>query len=58
MPKVPVYLPIKVIEIQLYYEDRVVKGSHSFANLQKLKEFLDDNPEIAEAIGYTKKKKQ
>lgn len=58
MPKVPVYLPIKKIEIQLYYEDRIVKGSNSFENLQKFKEFLDDNPEIAEAIGYTKKKKQ
>lgn len=57
MPKVPVYLPIKVIEIQLYYEDRIVKGSHAFSNLQKLKEFLDDNPEIAAAIGYSRNKK-
>lgn len=57
MPKVPIYPPIKTIEIRLYYEDKIVKGSNGFATVQELAAFLNDNPELAKAVEYTPKSK-
>jgi hypothetical protein len=56
MPKIPIYLPIKLVSIELYYEDAVTKGSNSFATVQELAEFLKDNPELAKAVKYISKK--
>lgn len=58
MPKIPVYLPFTVEpEIRIYYEDRVSRGSNGFKTVKEFAEFLNDNPEIAKALGYVPKKK-
>ena len=56
MPTVPIYLPIRKVELTLYYEDKVTKGSHTFNDVQELAEFLTSNPDLAKAVKYTKKK--
>lgn len=51
MKKVPVK-NVKAIRIELYWEDEYSKGSNSFDNVQKFAAFLQDNPELAKAVGY------
>ncbi|MBX2969445.1 MAG: hypothetical protein KF803_08730 [Cyclobacteriaceae bacterium] len=51
MPKVPVK-NVKVIRIELYWEDDYSKGSNGFTNIRDFAQFLKDNPELAEAVGY------
>jgi hypothetical protein len=57
MPKVPVYPPVRKIEIKLYWKDQVTEGSNDFNNIQEFVAFLNDNPELAKKIGYNSKKK-
>jgi hypothetical protein len=42
--------------ITVSYETTRSKGSNDFYNLQDLKKWLDNNPLIADKLGYTKKK--
>ncbi len=56
MPKIPLYLPIKEVRIELYYEDKCVRGSNSFESVQELAQFLEDNPELAALVKYPLKK--
>ena len=55
--KVPVKEPIEEILINLYWVDRFSRGSKSFETLQEFREFLKDNKELAEALGYFEKEK-
>ena len=43
-------------KITVSYDTSRNKGSNDFSNLQDLKKWLDNNPLIAEKLGYTKKK--
>jgi hypothetical protein len=47
---------VKSAIITVSYETSRSKGSNDFTNLQDLKKWLDNNPLIAEKLGYTKKK--
>jgi len=47
---------IKSATITVSYETSRSKGSNDFYNLQDLKKWLDNNPLIAEKLGYIKKK--
>lgn len=47
---------IKSAVISVVYETTRSKGSNDFYNLQDLKKWLDNNPLIAEKLGYAKKK--
>lgn len=44
------------VAITVSYETTRSKGSNDFYNLQDLKKWLDNNPLIAEKLGYVKKK--
>lgn len=57
MPKIPIYPPIRKVEISLYYEDKVTRGSHTFATVHELAAFLKENPALAQAVKYTVKGK-
>ena len=43
-------------KLTITYDTSRSKGSNDFSNLQDLKKWLDNNPLIAEKLGYTKKK--
>jgi hypothetical protein len=43
-------------KLTVTYDTNRSKGSNDFSNLQELKKWLDNNPLIAEKLGYTKKK--
>ena len=43
-------------KITVSYDTSRSKGSNDFTNLQDLKKWLDNNPLIADKLGYTKKK--
>lgn len=47
---------LKHATITITYETTRSKGSNDFYNLQDLKKWLDNNPLIAEQLGYVKKK--
>lgn len=47
---------VKLATITVSYETTRSKGSNDFYNLQDLKKWLDNNPLIADKLGYTKKK--
>ncbi len=47
---------IKSATITVSYETTRSKGSNDFYNLQDLKKWLDNNPLVAEKLGYIKKK--
>ncbi len=47
---------IKSATITVSYETTRSKGSNDFYNLQDLKKWLDNNPLIADQLGYVKKK--
>lgn len=47
---------VKMATITVSYETTRSKGSNDFYNLQDLKKWLDNNPLIAEKLGYVKKK--
>jgi len=47
---------IKSATITVSYDTSRNKGSNDFSSLQDLKKWLDNNPLIAEKLGYTKKK--
>jgi hypothetical protein len=53
--KVPVKEPIEEILINLYWVDRYSRGSKSFETFQDFTEFLADNDELAQALGYNGK---
>lgn len=55
--KVPVKEPIEEILINLYWVDQFSRGSKSFETLQEFREFLKDNKELAEGLGYFEKEK-
>ena len=55
--KVPVKEPIEEILINLYWVDQFSRGSKSFETLQEFREFLRDNKELAQALGYVEKEK-
>ncbi|MEQ1586726.1 MAG: hypothetical protein ABL895_12650 [Cyclobacteriaceae bacterium] len=58
MPKIPLYLPFIVQpKIRIHYQDRCVEGSNGFSTIKEFVEFLNDNPEIAKALGYVPKRK-
>ena len=57
MPKVPIYPPIKSVEIRIYWEDKTGEGSNGFATVQELAAFLRDNPELGKAVNYVPGKK-
>jgi hypothetical protein len=46
---------VKSIRITVYYETNRSKGSNDFNTLQELKRWLDNHPDHAKALGYTKK---
>ena len=43
-------------KLTITYDTNRSKGSNDFSNLQDLKKWLDNNPLIAEKLGYIKKK--
>lgn len=47
---------VKYAAITISYDTTRNKGSNDFYNLQDLKKWLDNNPLIAEKLGYIKKK--
>lgn len=47
---------IKSATITVSYETTRSKGSNDFYNLQDMKKWLDNNPLVAEKLGYIKKK--
>ena len=47
---------VKSATITVSYETNRSKGSNDFASLQDLKKWLDNNPLVAEKLGYIKKK--
>lgn len=57
MPKVPVK-NVKVIRIELYWEDDYSKGSNGFETVKQFAAFLRDNPELAKAVEYNYNKGQ
>jgi len=55
---VPMYPPLKRVEIRLYWESGATEGSVGFSNVHHFAEFLKDNPELARAVGYVPKTKR
>lgn len=47
---------INSAKLTVTYDTSRSKGSNDFYNLQDLKKWLDNNPLIAEKLGYVKKK--
>ena len=47
---------VKSTKITVFYDTNCSKGSNDFYSLQDLKKWLDNNPPIAEQLGYIKKK--
>lgn len=53
----PVYLPIKTIKIQLYWQDATGFNDKEFNDVHQFANFLKYNPALAQAVGYVPKKK-
>jgi hypothetical protein len=53
-----VYLPIKAVKIQLYWEDATGFNDKEFNDVHQLADFLKYNPVLARAVGYVAKKKE
>lgn len=47
---------IKSAKITVTYDGNTSKGSNDFKSLQELKLWLDNHPQIADKLGYYKKK--
>ena len=47
---------IKNIEIQLHWCDGTTRGFKGFDDVHQFADFLMQNPALAEAVGYVKKK--
>lgn len=47
---------VKSVTITVSYETTRSKGLNDFSSLQDLKKWLDNNPLVAEKLGYIKKK--
>ena len=47
---------VKSIKITVTYDSSRSKGAIDFNNLKELKNWLDQHPVFAEALGYTKNK--
>ncbi len=52
----PVYLPVKKIQIHLYWEDAAGSRDKGFDDVYQFADFLKANPVLAKAVGYVRKK--
>jgi hypothetical protein len=51
-----VFLPLKEIQIELRWRDQAGMTMMTFADVQDLAHFLNNNPDLGKAVKYVKKK--